>query len=93
MAVQNEALLRVNLKLAAAEAGGLGLAIVQPRSYGVEIRVIKTVPQAGVLQREHGSGGAVLDGGTQNVAGGNGRDAQLIAEDLCLSSLAGAGGA
>ena len=37
--------------------------------------------------------GAVLDGGTQNVAGGNGRDAQLIAEDLCLSSLAGAGGA
>ena len=32
-----------------AEAGGLGLAIVQPRSYGVEIRVIKTVPQAGVL--------------------------------------------
>ena len=68
VAVQNEALLRVNLKLAAAEAGGLGLAIVQPRSYGVEIRVIKTVPQAGVLQREHGSGGAVLDGGARLLA-------------------------
>ena len=66
--VQNKALLRVNLKLAAAEAGGLGLAIVQPRSYGVEIRVIKTVPQAGVLQREHGSGGAVLDGGARLLA-------------------------
>ena len=36
---------------------------------------------------------AFLNGCTQNVAGGNGRDAQLIAEDLCLSSLAGAGGA
>ena len=68
VAVQNEALLRVNLKLAAAEAGGLGLAIVQPRSYGVEIRVIKTVPQAGVLQREHGFGGAVLDGGARLLA-------------------------
>ena len=66
--VQNKALLRVNFKLAAAEAGGLGLAIVQPRSYGVEIRVIKTVPQAGVLQREHGSGGAVLDGGARLLA-------------------------
>ena len=66
--VQNKALLRVNLKLAAAEAGGFGLAIVQPRSYGVEIRVIKTVPQAGVLQREHGSGGAVLDGGARLLA-------------------------
>ena len=47
--VQDKALLRVNFKLAAAEAGGLGLAIVQPRSHGVEIRVIKTVPQAGML--------------------------------------------
>ena len=66
--VQDKSLLRVNFKLAAAEAGGLGLAIVQPRSYGVEIRVIKTVPQAGVLQREHGSGGAVLDGGARLLA-------------------------
>lgn len=32
---------------------------------------------------------AFLDGGAQNVAGGNGRDAQLIAEDLCLGPLAG----
>ena len=66
--VQNKALLRVNFKLAAAEAGGLGLAIVQPCSHGVEIRVIKTVPQAGMLQREHGSGGAVLDGNARLLA-------------------------
>ena len=66
--VQDKALLRVNFKLAAAEAGGLGLAIVQPRSHGVEIRVIKTVPQAGMLQREHGSGGAVLDGNARLLA-------------------------
>ena len=46
-AVQNEALLRVNLKLAAAEAGGLSLAIVQPRSYGVEIRVIDVYKRQG----------------------------------------------
>ena len=67
-AVQNKALLRVNLKLAAAEAGSLGLAVVQPRSHGVEIRVIKTVPQAGMLQREHGSGGAVLGGNARLLA-------------------------
>ena len=67
-AVQNEALLRVNLKLAAAEAGSLGFAVVQPRSYGVEIWVIKTVPQAGMLQREHGSGVAVLDGNARLLA-------------------------
>ena len=36
---------------------------------------------------------AFLDGGAQNVAGGNGRDAQLIAEDLCLGTLASAGSA
>ena len=66
--VQDKALLRVNFKLAAAEAGGLGLAIVQPRSHGVEIRVIKTVPQAGMLQREHGSGVAVLDGNARLLA-------------------------
>ena len=66
--VQDKALLRVNFKLAAAEAGGLGLAIDQPRSHGVEIRVIKTVPQAGMLQREHGSGGAVLDGNARLLA-------------------------
>ena len=66
--VQDKALLRVDFKLAAAEAGGLGLAIVQPRSHGVEIRVIKTVPQVGMLQREHGSGGAVLDGNARLLA-------------------------
>ena len=66
--VQNKALLRVDLKLAAAEAGGLGLAVVQPRSHGVEIRVIETVPQAGVLQREHRLGGAALDGGARLLA-------------------------
>ena len=66
--VQDKALLRVNFKLAAAEAGGLGLAVVQPRSHGVEIRVIKTVPQAGVLQCEHGSGGAILDGNARLLA-------------------------
>ena len=66
--VQDKALLRVNFKLAAAEAGGLGLAVVQPRSHGVEIRVVKTVPQAGMLQREHGSGVAVLDGNAHLLA-------------------------
>ena len=34
----------------------------------VEIRVTKTVPQAGVLQREHGSGVAVLDGNARLLA-------------------------
>ena len=66
--VQNKALLRVDFKLAAAEAGGFGLAIVQPRSHGVEIRVVKTVPQAGMLEREHGLGGAVLDGTARLLA-------------------------
>ena len=66
--VQDKALLRVNLKLAAAEAGSLGFAVVQPRSHGVEIRVIKTVPQAGMLQREHGFSGAVLGGNARLLA-------------------------
>ena len=66
--VQDKALLRVNFKLAAAEAGSLGLAVVQPCGNGVEIRVIKTVPQAGMLQREHGSGVAVLDGNARLLA-------------------------
>ena len=66
--VQNKALLRVNFKLAAAEAGSLGLAIVQPRSHGVEIRVIKTVPQTGVFECEYGSGGAVLGSNARLLA-------------------------
>ena len=66
--VQDKALLRVNFKLAAAEAGSLGLAVVQPRSHGVEIRVVKTVPQTGMLQREHSLGGAVLGGNARLLA-------------------------
>ena len=38
-------------------------------------------------------GGAVLNGGAEDVAGGNGRDVQLGAEDLGLGAFAGAGGA
>ena len=66
--VQNKALLRVDLKPAAAEAGSRGLAVVQPRSHGVEIRIVKAVPQVGVLQGEHGLGSAVLDGGARLLA-------------------------
>jgi len=38
-------------------------------------------------------GGAVLDGGPQDVAGGDGRNVQLFADDLSLRALAGAGSA
>ena len=38
-------------------------------------------------------GGAVLDGGPQDVAGGDGRNVQLFADDLSLCAFAGAGSA
>ena len=38
-------------------------------------------------------GRAVLDGGAEDVAGGDGGDAQLGTEDLSLGAFAGAGGA
>ena len=38
-------------------------------------------------------GSAILDGGTQNVAGGNGGDPKLLAQDLRLGALSGTGSA
>ena len=61
--VQNKALLRVDFKLAATEAGSRGLTVVQPCSHSVKVRVVKAVPQVGVLEREHSLSGTVLYGG------------------------------
>ena len=66
--VQNKALLRVDFKLAATEAGGRGLTVVQPCSHSVKVRVVKAVPQVGVLEREHSLGSAVLDGSARLLA-------------------------
>ena len=67
-AIQDKALLRVDLKPAAAEADRLGLTVVEPCGDGVEIRVVKAVPQVGVLEREHSLGSAVLDGSARLLA-------------------------
>ena len=88
--VQDKALLRVNLKLAAAEAGGLGLAIDQPHSHGVEIRVIKAVPQAGVFEREHSLGSAVLDSSARLLAIQREGDALCADSERLNSHLAAA---
>ena len=62
-AIQDKALLRVDFKLAATEAGGRGLTVVQPCSHSVKVRVVKAVPQVGVLEREHSLSSTVLYGG------------------------------
>ena len=56
--------------------------LIGHQSAGVDIRLGL---QAG--------GRAVLDGGAENIAGGDGGDAQLPAEDLRLGTLPGAGSA
>ena len=66
--VQDKALLRVNFKLAAAEARRCLLAVIKVGGDGVQVRVVHTVPQAGMLQREHSLGGAVLGGNARLLA-------------------------
>ena len=59
-AIKEEAFLRVDLKFAAAEPCGLRFAVIEAGSDGVQIRVVQTVPQTGIFQRENSLGGTVL---------------------------------
>ena len=77
-AIQDKALLGVNLKLAAAEPGGGLLAIVQLGRYGVEEGVVHAIPQVGVVQRENNLCGALFH------RGGEGLTLQCKGHVLCV---------
>ena len=66
-AIQDKALLGVNLKLAAAEPGGGLLAIVQLGRYSVEEGVVHAIPQVGVVQRENNLCGALFHRGGEGL--------------------------
>ena len=76
-AIQDKALLGVDLKLAAAEPGGGLLAIVQLGRYGVEEGVVHAIPQVGVVQRENNLCGALFH------RGGEGLTLQCKGHGLC----------
>ena len=77
-AIQDKALLGVNLKFPAAKAGRCFLAVVQFRRYGIEEGVINTIPQVGMVQRENRRCGALFH------RGGEGLTLQCKGHVLCV---------
>ena len=66
--IQDEALLGVDLKLAAAEPGGSLLTIVQLGGNGVEEGVVHAIPQMGIVQGENSLCSALFHRGSDVLA-------------------------